>query len=71
MLELHKIALCICIASCLSVVGVMIYTIFDHRRAELKNSGHFHQSMLTEVLWAAIPILILIGMAAPTTITIW
>ena len=71
MLELHKIALCVCIAGSIFVVAVMFYTIFAHRRANRPAVGDFHQSTLTELLWTAIPILILLGMAVPTTSTIW
>ncbi len=71
MLELHKIALCVCIIGCIFVVAVMFYTIFAHRRANRPALDNFHQSALTELLWTAVPILILLGMAIPTTTTIW
>ena len=71
MLELHKIALCVCIVGSIFVVGMMFYTIFAHRRANRPAIGNFHQSAFTELVWTAIPILILLGMVIPTTTTIW
>jgi cytochrome c oxidase subunit 2 len=71
MLELHQIALCVYIVGGIIVVGAMFYAIFAHRRANRPNFDHFHESMLVELIWTTIPILILLGLAIPTTTTIW
>ena len=71
MVVLHKIALCVCIAGGIFVVGVMFYTIFAHRRLKRPESRRFHESALVELLWTVIPILILVGLAIPTTTNIW
>ena len=71
MIELHKIALCVCIVGCMFVVAVMFYTIFAHRRANRPAADNCHQSTLAELVWTAIPIVIMLVMAIPTTTTIW
>ena len=71
MLELHQVALWICITVGVFVVGVMFYMIFAHRRANRPNVDHFHESTLVELTWTAVPILILVGVVIPTMTTIW
>ena len=52
-----------------AVFGVMIYSIYAHR----KSVGHgdkavqFHQNTAVEIIWTVIPFIILIGMAWPAT----
>ncbi len=69
--ELHQVALWICIAVGVFVVGVMFHMMFDHRRVNRPNVVHFHESTLVEFTWTAVPILILVGVAIPTMTTIW
>ena len=55
-----------------AVFGVMIYSIYAHR----KSVGHgdkavqFHQNTAVEIIWTVIPFIILIGMAWPATRTL-
>ena len=68
---LHQLALWVCIAGGIFVAGVMFYAIFAHRREDRSNVAHFHESTLVEIMWTAIPMLILVGAAIPTMTTIW
>lgn len=57
-----------CVAISAVVFGVMIYSIatFPKTHANLtKAAATFRHSTLVEILWAIVPIVILVGMAAP------
>ena len=49
------------------VFGVMFYSIFKHRKDKGHDAAHFHENTTVEILWTAIPIFIIIGMAIPAT----
>jgi len=71
MFELQRIILSLCVFGGMFVVTAMFYAMFAHRLAARPNPEHFHESTLVEFIWTAIPILILFGVAIPTTSTIW
>jgi len=52
------------------VFGVMFYSLFRFRHSKGAKAAHFHEHTLVEVIWTAIPLLILIGMAVPATATL-
>ena len=60
-------ALWVCIAVGIVVFGAMFYSIFAHRRSRNPVPAKFKDSVLVEVIWTLIPVLILIGMAVPAT----
>jgi cytochrome c oxidase subunit 2 len=64
---LHRLSLWVCIIVGVIVFGAMIYSMFNHRRSKHPVPASFHESTLVEVIWTAIPILILVVMAIPAT----
>ena len=65
--EIHHMALWVCIVVGVIVFGAMFYSIFAHRRSRNPVPAKFKDSILVEVIWTLIPVLILIGMAIPAT----
>ncbi len=47
------------------VVGIMFWSIFRHRKSTDAPAKQFHKSVAAELIWAIIPILILVATAAP------
>lgn len=68
--QLHMTIFIICCLIALVVFGVMFWAIIHHRRSRGATPAHFHESTRIELLWTAIPVLILIAMAAPATSTL-
>ena len=68
--DLHMLVLYICTVIGLIVFGVMFWSIAFHRKSKGAKPADFHESTKVEVLWTAIPIVILIAMAIPATQTL-
>ena len=66
-LELHHLSLAICVVMGSLVFGTMFYSMYAHRRSKHPKPADFHESLLVEIIWTAVPILILIGLAIPAT----
>ena len=66
-LELHHLSLAICVAMGILVFGTMFYSMYAHRRSKPPKPADFHESLLVEIIWTAVPILILISLAIPAT----
>lgn len=49
------------------VFGVMLWSIFNHRKSKGATPASFHESTKVEIVWTLIPFLILIAMAIPAT----
>ena len=49
------------------VFGVMFYSVYAHRKADGHKAGQFHQNATAEIIWTAIPFMILLGTAWPAT----
>jgi len=62
---LHMLILGVCIAIAIVVFGVMIVSIFLHRKSRGVVPAQFHHSTRAEIAWTIIPIVILIAMAVP------
>ena len=62
---LHMLILGVCIAIAIVVFGVMIVSIFLHRKSRGVVPAQFHHSTKAEIAWTVIPIVILIAMAVP------
>jgi cytochrome c oxidase subunit 2 len=60
----------ICVAIAVVVFGVMFWSLIRYRRSQNKKSAHFHESTAVEILWTAIPVVILVAMAVPATATL-
>ena len=68
--DLHMTIFWICCAIGAVVFGIMFWSIVRHRKARGVQPAQFHESTKVEVLWTAIPVLILILMAIPATKTL-
>ncbi len=68
--DLHMLTLWICTAIGVVVFGAMFWSMFFHRKSKGHKAADFHESTTVEILWTAIPIVILIAMAVPATITL-
>ena len=64
---LHWFMLIVCAVIFVGVFSVMFYSIWKHRRSVGHKAASFHESVVVEVVWTAIPFLIVIGMALPAT----
>lgn len=65
--DLHMTILYICIAIAVVVFSIMFWSLFRHRKSKGAVPATFHESTTVEVIWTAIPIIILIAMAIPST----
>ncbi|MCG9769079.1 cytochrome c oxidase subunit II [Pseudoalteromonas piscicida] len=68
--ELHMTIFLICCIIGVIVFGVMFWALIKHRKSKGVVAAQFHESTKVEILWTAIPFLILIGMAIPATKTL-
>ncbi|MEH6473878.1 MAG: cytochrome c oxidase subunit II [Halopseudomonas sp.] len=68
--DLHMLIFYICVAIGVVVFGVMLWSIIHHRKSKGAKAHHFHESTLIEILWTAIPFVILIAMALPASKTL-
>ena len=60
----------ICVVIGVIVFGIMFYSIFVHRKSRGAKPQQFHESTVVEIIWTAIPLLILVVMAIPATKTL-
>lgn len=68
---LHMYILYFCMAIFVVVFATMFYSIFKFRKSNgAKADVNFHESTLIEIIWTAIPFVILIFMAIPATKTV-
>lgn len=68
--SLHMVIFWICVIIGIIVFGAMFYSLFRYRRSQGTTPAKFHEHTTVEVIWTAIPLLILIGMALPATATL-
>ena len=68
--DLHMLVMYICTVIGIIVFGAMFWSIAFHRKSKGAKPATFHESTKVEVLWTAIPIVILIVMAIPATKTL-
>ena len=66
---LHMMVFWWCVAIGIVVFGVMIYSLFKHRKSQGAEPASFSHSTTAEVIWTAIPVVILVLMAVPTAET--
>jgi cytochrome c oxidase subunit II len=65
--DLHTLVLWICLGIFLVVFLPMFYAIWRHRKSRGHKAHQFHDHPLLEMAWTAVPAVILIAMAIPTT----
>ncbi|MGH8599006.1 MAG: cytochrome c oxidase subunit II, partial [Gammaproteobacteria bacterium] len=68
--DLHMFVLYICCVIGVVVFGAMAYSMIYHRRSAGAKPAQFHDNTRLEILWTAVPLLILIVMAVPATQTL-
>ncbi|WP_396433427.1 cytochrome c oxidase subunit II [Limnohabitans sp.] len=64
---LHWMMLIICTVIFIAVFAVMFYSIWKHRKSVGHKPAKFTESITVEVVWTAVPFLIVILMALPAT----
>ena len=67
--SLHMMVFWWCVAIGIVVFGVMIYSLINHRKSKGAQPADFSHSMTAEVIWTAIPVVILLLMAVPAAET--
>ena len=67
---LHMLIFWICVAIGIGVFGVMLYSIYAHRKSKGVEPSQFHEHTGVEIAWTVVPFFILIGMAVPATSTL-
>jgi len=65
--DLHHFVFFVCLAIMVFVTIWMFWSIFAHRKSRGVEPAQFSHSTSLEVIWTAIPVLILIVMAIPAT----
>jgi cytochrome c oxidase subunit 2 len=65
--DLHMLIFWICVAIGVAVYGVLFYSLFAYRKSKGAIPATFHHSTKVEIVWTAIPFVILIAMAIPST----
>ena len=66
--NLHMAALWVCVVLGIVVFGAMFIAIFRFRKSKGAVAATWSHNTLMEVAWTIVPVLILIGLAAPATI---
>jgi cytochrome c oxidase subunit 2 len=65
--DLHMAIFYVCCVIGVVVFGLMFWSIIHHRKSKGVIPATFHESTKVEILWTAIPFVILIGMCIPAT----
>lgn len=68
--NLHMVIFYICCVIGAIVFGLMFWSIIHHRKARGAAPAQFHGSLKIEILWTAIPVIILVAMAIPASKTL-
>ncbi len=67
---LHMMIFWVCCAIGAAVFAVMFYSMFMHRKSKGAKPADFHESTLVEIIWTAVPLVILIAVAIPAAKTL-
>lgn len=68
--DLHMIIFYICCVIGAIVFGLMFWAMWHHRKSKGAQAAQFHGSLKIELIWTAIPVLILVAMAIPASKTL-
>ncbi len=63
--DIHMLMFWVCVAIGVLVFGVMIYSLFAHRKSKGYQPADFSHSTAAEVIWTVIPVVILLALAIP------
>lgn len=67
---LHMTVMGACFVAAILVYGLIMYSLIKHRKSKGAKASQFHESTTVEVVWTALPLLILIILAVPATKTL-
>lgn len=67
---LHMLIFWICCVIGALVFAVMFYSMFKHRKSKGAKAADFHESTTVEIIWTAVPLVILVAMAIPAARTL-
>ena len=70
MYDIHQLVMWICTIAGIGVFAVIIYSLINHRKSKGAVAAQFHESTTVEVIWTAIPLIILVLIAIPATKTL-
>jgi cytochrome c oxidase subunit II len=65
--DLHMLVIYVCIGIGIITFGAMFYSMWAHRREANPTPATFSHSTVVEIIWTAIPLLILVALAVPAT----
>ena len=68
--DLHMLILWVCVAIGVIVFGAMAISIVAHRRSRGYEAKQFHDNLTLEIVWTIIPFIVLIALAAPSTVVL-
>ena len=68
--DLHMWMMGVCAIIFVAVFGVMFYSVVKHRKSGGGKPANFHENTRVEILWTAIPFVILIAICWPVTKTL-
>jgi cytochrome c oxidase subunit II len=68
--DLHLLVLGIVVVIAIGVFGVMFYAVLRHRRSLGHQAKQFDDNKAVQILWTAIPLLIVVSLAFPATRTV-
>jgi cytochrome c oxidase subunit 2 len=67
--NLHMMVFWWCVAIGIAVFAVMLFSLIKHRKSRGAEAASFSHSTTAEIIWTAIPVVILVLMAVPTAET--
>jgi len=67
---LHMLIFWICVVIGVVVFAVMFYSMYKHRKSKGAVAADFHESTTVEIIWTAVPLIILVAMAIPAARTL-
>jgi len=65
--QLNNFIVLMCLGIFIAVFIAIFFSLLRHRKSTGNRAAHFHENTMIEVIWTAIPFLILVGMAYPAT----
>jgi cytochrome c oxidase subunit II len=68
--DLHMTIFWICVAIGIVVFGVLFYSLIMHRKSRGFKPAQFHEHPILEIIWAIVPLVILVIMAIPATLVL-
>jgi cytochrome c oxidase subunit II len=68
--NLHMAAFYVCCVIGTLVFSVLLYSLIKYRKSKGAKAAHFHEHLWVEIVWTAIPTLILVALAIPATIVL-